>query len=148
MFFGRGDAVVASRNAPLDEKLITQQGATFTWQATAFDTRARPTAVSQFSSLGHSRTESTSYFDQTRLWVLGQVASRGVRTEGAVLGAGASLPLQHRGAEGLQRVDRRRHWFSPARPDPPDVDGRAFTIVRRWHIEMRISSVVGTRAHK
>lgn len=65
-------------HTPQESRVVTQQGVTFTQQATGFDRFARPIGQVRSSSLGHSRTESTTYYDQTRLWVLGQVASRGV----------------------------------------------------------------------
>lgn len=67
---------LAARNRPLDQRVITQQGSTFTWQAdsspSGFDYLARPVRVSLFSSLGHTRSEATEYNDNAALWVLGQ----------------------------------------------------------------------------
>ncbi|MGQ3094535.1 MAG: RHS repeat domain-containing protein [Roseateles sp.] len=60
------------RHRPVDSKQITQQGALFKWQATSFDTLARPTVVTKSGS-GVSRTETTTYYDHLGLWVLGQV---------------------------------------------------------------------------
>lgn len=71
----RNDALQAELHTPLDRKLVTQQGVTFTWLANTFDIRARATSVTRSSSLGHSRTETTAYHDHTGKWVLGQVAS-------------------------------------------------------------------------
>jgi YD repeat-containing protein len=62
-------------NTPQNLRTISQQGATFTQSISAFDAYARPTSVTRSSSLGFSRTESTNYYDQTSLWVMGQVAS-------------------------------------------------------------------------
>lgn len=61
---------------PQSGRIITQQGVTFSQVVTGFDTFARPTGLIRSSSLDHHRTESTVYYDQTSLWVLGQVASQ------------------------------------------------------------------------
>jgi RHS repeat-associated protein len=60
---------------PQYQQIISQQGATFKETITAFDDLARATALTRSSSLGYSKSESTAYFDQTSLWVLGQVES-------------------------------------------------------------------------
>jgi len=70
---------LATRNRPQDRRIITQQGATFTWEAAAgtvgLDRFARATRVTLSSSLGHAKTETTAYSDHSGKWVLGQVAS-------------------------------------------------------------------------
>jgi YD repeat-containing protein len=71
----RSDSLDSLYHAPLDQRITTQQGSTFTWTASAFDTRARPTSVTRSSSLGHTKSETTAYFDHTGKWVLGQMAS-------------------------------------------------------------------------
>ena len=68
-----GDSAMDSRPAPLDKRIITQQGTTFTWEATAFDTYVKPTQIQRSSSLGFARTENTSYENNLSKWVLGQV---------------------------------------------------------------------------
>jgi RHS repeat-associated protein len=57
---------------PMDQRSITQQGSSFTWGATVFDTFARPTTVSR-SGPGASRAETTTYEDNLSKWVLGQI---------------------------------------------------------------------------
>jgi hypothetical protein len=72
----RGDGGMAEVFSPKDQQAITQQGATFTWQANGFDARARATSVTKSSSLGFSRTETTTYADNRADWtpyVLGLV---------------------------------------------------------------------------
>jgi RHS repeat-associated protein len=68
---------LSSRNRPQDKRVISLQGSTFTWQveptAAGFDYFARPVLARKFSSLGHSRTEATSYRDFDAPWVRGQV---------------------------------------------------------------------------
>jgi RHS repeat-associated protein len=61
---------------PQYQQTVSQQGATFARTITAFDDLARATALTRSSSLGFSKSESTAYFDQTSLWVLGQVESQ------------------------------------------------------------------------
>jgi YD repeat-containing protein len=66
---------LTGRHRPQDQRVITQQGAAFTWQADSFDAFARPVSVTRSSSLGHRRSETTTYHDHAGKWVLGQVAS-------------------------------------------------------------------------
>jgi RHS repeat-associated protein len=73
-----GDDLMETRNLPLAQKATTQQGVTFTWQATAFDALVRVTGATRSSTLGYSKTEATAYADNTKKWVMGQVASRTV----------------------------------------------------------------------
>lgn len=54
--------------------MITQQGQTFTWEATNFDEFARPTKVTKSGPSG-SRNETTSYFNNKDKWILGQLDS-------------------------------------------------------------------------
>lgn len=71
----RGDNWVTTHRLPPNQRLITQQGLTFSWQVPdgAFDRFARPSQVVRSSSLG-ARTEKTLYADNLSKWVLGQVA--------------------------------------------------------------------------
>lgn len=74
----RNSDLLSTLARPLDQRVVTQQGATFTWQvdpsAVGFDAFARPLKVSQFSSLNPSsvRTEATEYYDNLPLWAMGQ----------------------------------------------------------------------------
>lgn len=70
----RGNGDFASRYTPEDRRVITQQDVNFIWDASGFDTKARPATVVR-SSPGNSRTETTVYFDHLPKWVLGQVES-------------------------------------------------------------------------
>jgi RHS repeat-associated protein len=63
---------------PQSQRAISQQGVTFTQTVTAFDGFARATSVTKGSSLGFTRNESTTYFDQISGWILGQVAKQTV----------------------------------------------------------------------
>lgn len=62
---------------PQKTKITTQQGSTLTWQATAYDEYARPMTVTRSSNVGpgYTRTDSTTYYDNLPLWVIGQVTS-------------------------------------------------------------------------
>jgi RHS repeat-associated protein len=63
---------------PLNKRTTIQAGVVFTHDAscaTCIDAYAREVAWVGSSSLGYSRAESTTLFDQTALWVLGQPAS-------------------------------------------------------------------------
>jgi RHS repeat-associated protein len=71
----RGNGYMASRHNPEDQRVITQQGVNFTWEASGFDVKARPGTVARYSSLGSSRTETTAYYDHTAKWVLGQIST-------------------------------------------------------------------------
>ena len=71
-----GDDLMQTRYLPLAQRTITQQGVTFNWQATTYDTLARLAAVTRSSSLGYARSESTTYSDNKTKWVMGQVASQ------------------------------------------------------------------------
>lgn len=74
----RGDGEMASQFTPEDQRIITQQGTSFKWEAaagaTGFDFQARPVDVTRSSPYG-SRNEKTAFFDLTPKWVLGQIAS-------------------------------------------------------------------------
>lgn len=68
-----GDSYMDSRLAPLEQRTITQQGATFVWNATDFDAFAKPVSVTRSSSLGHARAERITYENNVAKWVLGRV---------------------------------------------------------------------------
>jgi len=69
---------VTEQFSPLSTRAITQDGATFTFTANSFDGYARVTKQTESSTLGFSRTVSTTYYDDATLWVLGQVSSTAV----------------------------------------------------------------------
>jgi RHS repeat-associated protein len=91
---------LASRHRPESQRTTTQQGTNFTWLANGFDGRARPTSVTRssnlgHSNLGHSKTETTTYHDNTAKWVLGQAASvttNGVVQEATTFDATTAMP--------------------------------------------------------
>ena len=71
----RIDSLKSLYHVPLQQRVVTQDGASFSWSAASFDALARPLAVTRSSSLGYSRTDTSAYFDLTAKWVLGQLAS-------------------------------------------------------------------------
>lgn len=72
-----GDDNRATYLRPLKRKTITQDGtsATFVFKVDSYDSWARPATVTKSSSLGYSRTETTSYYDNLTSWIVGQVKS-------------------------------------------------------------------------
>lgn len=83
----RKDPLQSEQYSPLDRKVVTQQGVSFTWQANAFDQMARAVSITRSSSLGDSRSETTLFYDHSSKWVLGQVAS--------VIWSGSGLPVEN-----------------------------------------------------
>jgi len=82
---GRGDAFIEEYPRPEVRTDFVQDGVTFSSQVAStcngnntlcFDNFVRPTTVTQSSTLGYSRTETTTYADNTGKWILGQVATR------------------------------------------------------------------------
>ena len=71
----RGDGFVSEYQRPKRSHRIARDGATFDWTANSFDAYARATNVTKASSLGFSRTEGMSYYDNAPLWVIGQLQS-------------------------------------------------------------------------
>lgn len=71
----RDSDFLSTRNRPEALREVTQQSTTFTWQADggaeAFDARARVIKSRMASSLGYSKSASTTYEDRTSNWVLG-----------------------------------------------------------------------------
>ncbi|NOK35578.1 RHS repeat domain-containing protein [Corallococcus exercitus] len=85
--YNLGDGDLLARYMPVDAQAVTQQDATFLWTANGFDTLVRPTSVTRSSSLGYSRTETTTYSDNLAKWVLGQVATVTESSTGKVMEA-------------------------------------------------------------
>jgi len=69
--------LMAARNRPQDQRVVTQQGVAFTWEAASglagFDRWARVLGVTKSSSLGYSRPEVTQYYDGEVRWAINQV---------------------------------------------------------------------------
>ena len=71
----RGDGFISEYQRPKRSHRITRDGVNFDWTANSFDAYARANNVTKASSLGYSRTEAMSYFDDLAKWVIGQVES-------------------------------------------------------------------------
>lgn len=70
----RGDGFTSEYPRPQRSKVIAQDSATLTSTVNTFDNFVRPLSVTKVSSLGHTRTDVTTYHDNLSKWVLGQVA--------------------------------------------------------------------------
>ena len=59
--------------SPLSQRTTTQDGSIYTWQANAFNAYAQPTDVTRYNNIGgqSSIEETTTYLNDTNLWVLG-----------------------------------------------------------------------------
>jgi len=84
---------------PQTSRTIVQQGVSFNWMVDTFDALARPTREIRSSSLGTSRTDQTSYYDNKSLWVMGQVAwtrnlDSGIYTSKTEYDASTALPVR------------------------------------------------------
>lgn len=110
-FQPRGNGNFAAKNMPVDQRVITQQGVDFTWDATGtsspFDNLARPVTVTKTSSLG-TRSEVTAYADDYASWVLGQIAS--VTAAGKVMVSNTYRPA---GDPGVANLWTTSHFGKP-----------------------------------
>lgn len=63
----------ATTYSPLNQKVTTQDGDTYTWQAESFNSYAQVTQQKRYSSIAGEPTleESLGYLNDTNLWVLG-----------------------------------------------------------------------------
>ena len=67
--------------SPLQKRVVSQDGATFTTDVNSFDAFAHVTSQTESSSLDYSKTDTTTYQNDTNLWVLGlvtQTATSGI----------------------------------------------------------------------
>jgi YD repeat-containing protein len=75
----------SERRIPARATSTELQDVQFSWQANSFDRFARPDSETRSSSLGFSRSDATSYFDDSNRWVIGQVASVTDQATGKVM---------------------------------------------------------------
>lgn len=83
-----GDADLLARYMPVDQKNVTQQGVTFTWQVNSWDATVpypRAATISRFNTLGPSRSETTIYSDNFSKYVIGQIGSVTESSTGQVM---------------------------------------------------------------
>lgn len=71
----RNDDFAQEYLLPQKSRAITREGAVFTQTVTSFDAFARPLTVTKSNTLGHSKSETTTYHDHVVDWVLGLPAS-------------------------------------------------------------------------
>lgn len=78
-----GDGFVSEYPRPEVARVVTQQTSTFSRAVDAdcasaycLDGFLRSTRVKRFSSLGFTKTDTTTYHDNLNLWILGQVATQ------------------------------------------------------------------------
>ena len=102
-------------NVPQRSQAITQDGVTFRNEVTSFDAFVSPVSVTKSSSLGFSRSETTSYADHAALWVLDHVATV---TDGATGKKLSETSYDARATDHIQVV-----WLVAAIPE----------LQRRWH---------------
>ncbi|WP_449421942.1 RHS repeat domain-containing protein [Rhodanobacter lindaniclasticus] len=68
----RMNLAIVQQVAPLDQRTITQDGNTFTWQAQAFNAFTQVTQTARSNNVGPTvLTEQTSYLNDLPHWVLG-----------------------------------------------------------------------------
>lgn len=85
----------------------TQDGTNFTNTVNSYDRFVHPTSVTKASSLGYTKTETTTYSDNLSTWVLGQAASVTDSGTGKVISQvdydpTTALPIRHYGFGILQ----------------------------------------------
>ena len=97
-----GDSASAVRTDPLQQRTITQQGTSFSWSATAFDSFERVTSQ-QRSGPGGSLSETLSYEDKLGQWVLGQLKT---------LKAAGLTPLENRYDSQARLVEVLKYGIS------------------------------------
>ena len=134
-----GDTFASEFQHPLKRSVITRQGVDFTWEAEAFDPRARVTRERKFSSLGYSRTEATTFRDFDGLWVLGQVEKKERLAAGqpnetlsrTEYDAATGLPVVFRGVADLflQRVTYNADGTAATVKDGRDL----VTTLSNWY---------------
>ena len=74
----RNDDFAREYTLPQKSRTIVRDGTTFTNAVTSFDAFARPLAVTKSNTLGHSKTETTTYQNDVPAWVLGLATSTSV----------------------------------------------------------------------
>jgi YD repeat-containing protein len=82
---------------PVKQVITTQDGVNFQRTTNRFDSRARPVDETEASSLGYQKTETTDYYDNNAIWVLGQVqkqAINGIESSRADFDPGIAKPIR------------------------------------------------------
>jgi len=86
-----------NRLRPVTQTTIARDGATFTTSINSFDDFARSTSETASSTLGYSKTDTTSYQDDLNLWVLGLTTAETTNgiTDSQTTYTSSDLPYQH-----------------------------------------------------
>lgn len=123
---------MGNRNRPIASTQITQDGATFTTSVNTFDAFARAISENASSSLGYSKTDTTSYQDDLNLWVLGLTAgtiTNGITTSQTTY-TSQDLPYQH---SAFGKLVSTKGWNSDGTlASVTDGDGNA-TNLSNWY---------------
>ncbi len=72
----RLDSFSSERLRPSKSSSTVQDGVTFTSTVNGFDAFSRPLSVTESNTAGYSKTDTTEYYDQSALWVTGQVRKK------------------------------------------------------------------------
>lgn len=114
------DGFEAEYLRPQLNRVLTRDGATFTWQVNAMDSFARPTSVARSSSVSPAgaKNETYTFADNLKTWVVGQLQSTHVNgTETAF--------AEYNAADQLQRVRIHGLWKQTLTYHP---DGAVHTV--------------------
>lgn len=98
-----GNNPFKTKNRPLYRRVISQNGVSFTWEATTFNRWATPGAQFASNSLGFAQNRNENYQDDLDVWVLNQPASRtigAINVESWDYDPITARPLQQRGPGG------------------------------------------------
>lgn len=71
----RNDDFAQEYTLPQKSRAVVREGATYTQAVTSFDAFVRPLTVTKSNTLGHSKSETTAYQNDTAAWVLGLTTS-------------------------------------------------------------------------
>ena len=70
------NSMMSAALRPTRSTTTTQDGENFSLVVNTFDAFARPVSTTQTNTLGYARTDTTEYYDDLNLWVLGQMRRR------------------------------------------------------------------------
>lgn len=87
-----------SQPVPVTTHVITQDGVTYSAASNAFDTFARATSITRSNTLGFSKVDSSTFYDNLTLWVLGEPSQQkvnGIETAHVVYDNSNALPTAH-----------------------------------------------------
>ncbi|RDZ27085.1 RHS repeat domain-containing protein [Lysobacter silvisoli] len=105
----RMDSFSSERQRPQTGGSIQQDGVRFDTANETFDEFAKVTRIGQSNTLGYTRTDSTEYYNDKSLWVVGQTAKQTNVNTGVIVSrtdyhAASALPLRTYANEKLQQT--------------------------------------------